>query len=119
MMAFTLMLIRNYMIALLTNPPVPLALRVDLLEFRKSKPSSSSPALIFKLHKIIANHESRAEEVKIAKRALMGAIGRSNQFSQAGATYPPAYTEWRQNLRRPLEATTSRRTYLPKPQEML
>ena len=108
------------MIALLTNPPVTLALRVDLLEFRKSKPSPSSPALIFKLHKIIANHESRAKEVKIAKRALMGAIGRSNQFSQAGATYPPLTKNGAKIFAgRSFEATTSRRTYLPKPQEML
>jgi hypothetical protein len=76
------------MIALLTNPPVPLALRIDLLKFRNPRPPPSFPDLIFNLHKIIANPESRAEEVKIAKRALLAAIGQSKQFSQAGTSRP-------------------------------
>ena len=67
------------MIALLANPPAPLSLRVDLLAFRKPR---SPPALlkrIWKLHKIIANPASPAEQVKIAKRSLLDAIGDSKQ----------------------------------------
>ena len=75
------------MIALLTNPPVPLALHIDLLKFRNPRPLPI-PELIFKLHKIITKPESRAEEVKIAKRALLGAIGQSKHFSQAGISRP-------------------------------
>lgn len=75
------------MIALLTNPPVPLALHIDLLKLKNQRPPPI-PELIFKLHKIIATPESRAEEVKIAKRALLGAIGQSTRFSQAGISRP-------------------------------
>jgi hypothetical protein len=78
------------MIALLTNPPVPLALRVDLPKFRKPRATPSLPKLIFKLHKIIANPASCAEEVKMAKRALLGTIGQAKQFSQAASSSPPS-----------------------------
>ena len=76
------------MIALLANPPAPLSLRIDLLNFRNPRPQPSFPESIFKLHKIIADPESNAEEVKIAKRALLRAIGQSKQFSQAGTGRP-------------------------------
>jgi hypothetical protein len=78
------------MIALLANPPAPLALRVDLLEFRKPRPPPPFPELILKLHKIIANPASHAEEVKIAKRALLDAIGESKQSPLAGAARRPS-----------------------------
>ena len=77
------------MIALLANPSAPLALRVDLLEFRKPRPPPPFPELILKLHKIIANPASHAEEVKIAKRALLGAIGGSKQSPLAEAARRP------------------------------
>ena len=67
------------MIALLTNPPAPLPLRADLLEFRKPTPRPALPELIWKLHKIIANPASPAEQVKIAKRSVLDAIGDSKQ----------------------------------------
>jgi hypothetical protein len=103
------------MIALLTNPPVPLALRVDLLKFRNPRPPPSFPELIFKLHKIITNPASHADEVKIAKRALLGAIGESNQFSTAGASRGPSLSiDSSQNLRRgSFGTTTARRTHSP------
>jgi len=66
------------MIALLTNPPAPLSLRADLLEFRKLRPPPALPELIWKLHKIIANPASPAEQVKLAKRSVLDAIGDSN-----------------------------------------
>jgi len=66
------------MIALLTNPPAPLPLRADLLEFRKPRPPPALPELIWKLHKIIANPASPAEQVKLAKRSVLDAIGDSN-----------------------------------------
>jgi hypothetical protein len=78
------------MIALLANPPAPLALCIDVLEFRKPRPPPQYPELIFKLHRIIANPASRAEEVKIAKCALLRAIGASKQFSPTGAASPPS-----------------------------
>jgi hypothetical protein len=78
------------MIALLANPPAPLALCIDLLEFRKPRPPPAFPELILKLHKIISNPVSRAEEVKIAKCALLHAIGASKQFSPTGAASPPS-----------------------------
>ena len=67
------------MIALLANPPAPLALRVNLLEFRKPRPPPALPKQIWKLHKIIANPASPAKQVKIAKRSLLDAIGDSKQ----------------------------------------
>jgi hypothetical protein len=78
------------MIALLANPPAPLALRVDLLEFRKPRPPPTFPELILKLHKIIANPASRPEDVKIAKSALLRAIATSKQFSPTGAASRPS-----------------------------
>ena len=78
------------MIALLANPPAPLALRVDLLAFRRPKRTQTFFELIWKLHQIIANPASRAEEVKIAKRALMGAIGELKQFPPAEAARRPS-----------------------------
>ena len=68
------------MIALLANPPAPLALRVNLLEFRKPRPPPALPELIWKLHKVIANPESNADQVKMAKRSLLDAIADSKQF---------------------------------------
>ena len=65
------------MIALLANPPEPLPLRADLLAFRKPRPPPALPELIWKLHKIIANPASPAEQVKLAKRSLLDAIGDS------------------------------------------
>jgi hypothetical protein len=70
------------MIALLTNPPAPLAVRVDLLGFRKPKRRPTFPELIWKLHQIIANPASRAQDVKTAKRALLRAIGQTREFQQ-------------------------------------
>ena len=67
------------MIALLANPPAPLALRVNLLEFRKPRPPPALPERIWKLHKVIANPESNAEQVKMAKRSLLDAIADSKQ----------------------------------------
>ena len=67
------------MIALLANPPALLALRADLLEFRKPRPAPTLLKQIWKLHKIIANPASPAEQVKIAKRSLLDAIGDSKQ----------------------------------------
>ena len=67
------------MIALLTNPPAPLPLRADLLAFRKPRPPPALPELIWKLHKIIANPASPAEQVKLAKRSVLDAIGDSKQ----------------------------------------
>ena len=66
------------MIALLTNPRAPLSLRADLFEFRKPRPPPALPELIWKLHKVIANPESNAEQVKMAKRSVLDAIGDSN-----------------------------------------
>jgi hypothetical protein len=73
------------MIPLLTNPPAPLALRVDLLEFSKPRPPPTLPELIWKLHKIIANPASRAEQAKMAKRSLLDAIAHLKQSQLPGA----------------------------------
>jgi hypothetical protein len=79
------------MIALLANPPAPLALCVDLLGFRKPKRTPTFPELIWNLHQIIANRASRAEDVKSAKRALLRAIGQTKEFPQmpGPAVVPP------------------------------
>lgn len=68
------------MIALLANPPAPLALPVDLLEFKKPRPPPVLPELIWKLHQVIANPEFNAEQVKMAKRSLLDAIAELKQF---------------------------------------
>ena len=78
------------MIALRANPPAPLALRVDLLEFRKPRPPPALPELILKLHKIIANPASRAEQVKVAKRSLLDAIADLKQTQLPGAARRPS-----------------------------
>src|SRR4029077_18827569 len=72
----------NCMIALLANPPAPLALCVDLLGFRRRKRTSTFSELIWKLHQIIAHRASRAEDVKIAKRALLRTLRQTKQFPQ-------------------------------------
>jgi hypothetical protein len=65
------------MIALLANPPAPLALRVDLLAFRRPKQTQTFSELIWKLHQIIVNPASHAEEVKVAKRDMLWVIGKA------------------------------------------
>jgi hypothetical protein len=65
------------MIALLANPPAPLALRVDLLAFRRPKRTQTFSELIWKLHQIIVNPASHAEEVKVAKRDMLRVIGKA------------------------------------------
>jgi hypothetical protein len=79
------------MIALLANPPAPLALCVDLLGFRRRKRTSTFSELIWKLHQIIAHRASRAEDVKIAKRALLGAIRQTKQFPQTPGPAVPRF----------------------------
>ena len=71
---------KNCMIALLASPPAPLALRVNLLEFSKTRPPPALPELMWKIHKVIANPESDAEQVKIAKRSLLDAISDSKRI---------------------------------------
>ena len=79
------------MIALLANPPAPLALRVDLLEFRKSRPPPQTlPELILKLHKVIATPASRAEQVRVAKRSLLHAIADLKQSRLPGVAHRPS-----------------------------
>ena len=80
------------MIALLTTA----RLRVDLPEFRKPRPPPAFPELIWKLHEIIANSASCTEEVKIAKHALLDAIGGVETIPDWAARHPS------------LETTTSR-----------
>jgi len=65
------------MIALLANPPAPLALRVDLLAFRKPHRTPSFSELIWQLHEIIVNPASHAGEVKVAKRVMLRVIGKT------------------------------------------
>jgi hypothetical protein len=67
------------MIALLANPPAPLALRVDLLAFRRPNRTPSFSELIWKLHQIIVNPTSHAEEVKVAKRDMLRVMGKAKQ----------------------------------------
>jgi len=67
------------MIALLANPPAPLALRVDLLAFRRPNRTPSFSELIWHLHQIIVNPASHAEEVKVAKRDMLRVIGKAKQ----------------------------------------
>ena len=67
------------MIALLANPPAPLALRVDLLAFKRPNRTPSLSELIWKLHQIIVNPASHAEEVKVAKRDMLGVIEKAKQ----------------------------------------
>jgi hypothetical protein len=67
------------MIALLANPPAPLALRADLLAFRRPNTTPSFSELIWKLHQTIVNPTSHAEEVKVAKRDMLGVIGKAKQ----------------------------------------
>jgi hypothetical protein len=70
------------MIALLANPPAPLALRVDLLAFRRPKRTQTFSELIWKLHQIIVNPASHAEEVKVAKRDMLRVIGKAKPSPQ-------------------------------------
>lgn len=67
------------MIALLANPPAPLALRVDFLAFRRPNRAQSFSELIWQLHQIIVNPASHAEEVKVAKRDMLRVIGNAKQ----------------------------------------
>src|ERR1044072_653012 len=77
------------MIALLTNPPTPLALCGDLLGFRRRQRPPAFPELIWKLHQIIANRASRTEDVKVAKRALLRTLGQTKQFPQTPGRQSP------------------------------
>ena len=70
------------MIALLANPPAPLALRVDLLALRRPNRMQSLSELIWKLHQIIVNPASHAEEVKVAKRDMLRLIGEGKTVAQ-------------------------------------
>ena len=67
------------MIALLANTPAPLALRVDLLAFRRPNRTPSFSELIWRLHQIIVNPASHAEAVKVAKRDMLQVIGKAKQ----------------------------------------
>jgi len=67
------------MIALLANPPAPLALRVDLLAFRKLNRPPSFSELIWNLHQVIVSPTSHAEEVKVAKRDMLRVIGKAKR----------------------------------------
>jgi hypothetical protein len=67
------------MIALLANPPAPLALRIDLLAFRKPNRTPSFSELIWQSHQIIANPASHAEQVKVAKRDMLRVIGKAKR----------------------------------------
>jgi len=67
------------MIALLANPPAPLALGVDLLAFRRPNRTPSSSDLIWRLHQIIVNPASHVDEVKVAKRDMLRVIGKAKQ----------------------------------------
>ena len=68
------------MIALLANPPAPLALRVDLLAFRRANRMQSFSELIWQLHQIIVNPASHVEEVKVAKRDMLRVIGKTKRL---------------------------------------
>jgi len=67
------------MIALLANPPAPLALRVDLLAFRRPNRTPSFSELIWQLHQIIVNPASHADEVKVAKGDMLRVIGKAKR----------------------------------------
>jgi hypothetical protein len=67
------------MIALLANPPAPLALRVDLLAFRRPNRTPSFSELIWQLHQIIVDPASHAEEVKVAKRDMLRVIKKAKR----------------------------------------
>jgi len=80
------------MIALLTNPPAPLALRVDFLAFRKPNRTPSFSELIWQLHQIIVNPASHAEEVKVAKRDMLRAIGKAKRSPKMpGSAFVPRF----------------------------
>ena len=67
------------MIALLANPPAPLALRIDLLALGRPNRAPSFSELMWQLHQIIVNPASHAEEVKVAKRDMLGVIEKAKQ----------------------------------------
>jgi hypothetical protein len=67
------------MIALPANPPTPLALRLDLLAFSRPNRTRSFSELLWKLHQIIVNPTSHAEEVKVAKRDMIRVMGKAKQ----------------------------------------
>ena len=67
------------MIALLANPPAPLALRIDLLAFKRPDRTPSFSELIWQLHQIIVNPASHADEVKVAKRDMLRVIGKAKR----------------------------------------
>ncbi len=68
------------MIALLANPPAPLALRVDLLAFRRPNRTPAFSELIWQLHQVIVNPASHAEDVKVAKRDMLRVIGKPKRL---------------------------------------
>lgn len=67
------------MIALLANPSAPLVLRVDSVQFRKPGRKQSFSELIWKLHQIIVDPSSHAEEVKVAKHQMLRVIERAKR----------------------------------------
>ena len=78
------------MIALLANPPAPLALRIDLLAFGTSDRTPSFSELIWKAHQVIANPASHAKEVKVAKRDMLRVIGEKKHSPKVfGSAAPP------------------------------
>ena len=80
------------MIALLANPPAPLALRVDLLAFRRPNRTPSFSELIWQLHQIIVNPTSHAEEVKVAKRDMLRVIGKAKRSPKMpGSAFVPRF----------------------------
>jgi hypothetical protein len=80
------------MIALLANPPAPLALRVDVLAFRRANRTQSFSELIWQLHQIIVNPASHVEEVKVAKRDMLRVIGKTKRLPKMpGAAVVPRF----------------------------
>jgi hypothetical protein len=80
------------MIALLANPPAPLALRADLLAFKRPKRTPSFSELIWQLHQIIVNPASHVEEVKVAKRDMLRVIGKAKRSPKMpGSAVVPSF----------------------------
>ena len=88
------------MIALLANPPAPLALRVDLLAFRRPNRAPSFSELIWQLHQVIVNPASHADEVKVAKRDMLRVIGKAKRSPKmpGSAVVPRSRSESTQKI---------------------
>jgi hypothetical protein len=69
------------MIALLAKPPGLPTLSGDLLEVLKPRPLPTVADQIWHLHNVITGSDSRTEEVKTAKRALLRAIAKPMDFT--------------------------------------